>query len=246
MLDRLSTPAKVKKSEFEQFLPELQTHLRAMGQATRDAGIPVVILMEGWRASWVNETSCFLAETLTPIARLHVIASASDEERQYPWLWRFWKKLPANSEWAIFNRSWYWRVLSERMDESLPEKVWRRNYRDILEFEQALTDDGLLLIKIFFHHSKQELRRRLEKLYKKPSKKKNLAAKDWEQHYRYRKWLSAYEEMFERTDTQWAPWIQMRATKRRATILQATRSLLDTFDHHELTRKAIKEPGKKV
>lgn len=242
MLDKLPSPTKVKKSEYKRALPELQDRLRATAQATRDAGIPIVILIEGWRAGWGTEVCHHIAEALVPNATLHSISPASEDEQLYPWLWRFWKKLPANGEWAIFDQSWYWRVLYERVEEGILESLWRRNYRDIIEFERALTGDGLVILKFFLHLPKSKLNRRLEKLSKKSSLAKKAVAENWEQLYRYREWLAAYQEMFERTDTQWAAWVQTLAIKRRATIFHIYQSILTILESYVETQNPIAMP----
>jgi len=243
MLDKLPSPKKVKKSVYKRVLPELQIHLRNAAQATRDAGIPVAIIFEGWRAGWGSVISHNIAETLAPYTKLHLISAANEEERLHPWLWRFWKKLPANGEWAIFDQSWYWRVLYERVEEGIPEKVWRRNYRDIIEFERALTGDGMVILKSFLHLPKQQLKRRLEKLQKKFSKTKKVATEAREQLYHYGKWTAAYQEMFERTDTQWAPWTQTLSVKRRTTTLQIYNFLLATVKNYVEVPDTLPPPG---
>ena len=84
--------------------------------------------------------------------------------QQRPWLWRFWLKVPNRGEMVIFDHSWYGRVLEERVERTIPEKAWRQAYRDIVEFERMLADDGTTILKFFLHISKKEQRRRFESI----------------------------------------------------------------------------------
>ena len=164
--------------------------------------------------------------------KLYPIRAARTYEKKYPWLWRFWLKTPARGEWAIFDRSWYGRVMVERVENLIPEKEWRRAYRDITEFERTLADDGTLIIKFFLHISKQEQKRRFEKLSKDPLSAWHVTPEDWEHHSHYDDWLVAYEEALERTDTEWGPWTIVEATDRRHTWVKIYRTVIDLLTEH--------------
>ena len=131
-----------------------------------------------------------------------------------PWLWRFWLKLPNYGEMAIFDRSWYGRVLVERVEELTPEREWQKAYRDIVDFERTVADDGYVLVKFWLHISKEEQLRRFELLEKDPLKSWQVTEEDWDHHRRYDDNLIAVEETLERTDTEWGPWTIVEATNR--------------------------------
>ncbi|MBC8262626.1 MAG: hypothetical protein H8E47_00690, partial [Anaerolineales bacterium] len=123
-------------------------------------------------------------------------------------------KLPNYGEMAIFDRSWYGRVLVERVEGLTPEREWQKAYRDIVDFERAISDDGYVLVKFWLHISKEEQLRRFELLEKDPLKSWQVTEEDWEHHHKYGEYLIAVEEMLERTETEWGPWTIVEATNR--------------------------------
>lgn len=231
MLEKIDLSKKIDKKTFKQVLPELSNRLYAAQKATWDAGIPVVILFEGWDAAGKGTSIQKLTSALDPRGyKLYPIRAARTYEKKRPWLWRFWLKLPARGEWAIFDRSWYGRVMVERVEELVPESDWRRAYRDIADFERTIADDGHQIIKFFLHISKQEQKRRFEKLIKDPLTAWHVTAEDWDHHRRYNDWVQAYEEAFERTDSEWGPWTIVEATDRRYTWMKIMQTIVNTLE----------------
>jgi polyphosphate kinase 2 (PPK2 family) len=135
-------------------------------------------------------------------------------------------KIPGRGEWAIFDRSWYGRVLVEWMEEMIGARDRRRAFRDIVDFENSLADDGYLFIKFFLHISKAEQRARFDTLATDPLTAWKVEEEDWERHKKYQDWTKCYEEMFERTDTEWGPWTIVEATDRCFTRLKVMRTLI--------------------
>ncbi len=231
MLETIDLGKTIDKKEFKRIFPELQDRLYNVQKASWDANVPVVILFEGWDAAGKGTSIQALTSPLDPRGfKLYPIRAARTYEKKRPWLWRFWAKLPARGEWAIFDRSWYGRVLVERMENLIPETDWRRGYRDIVDFERAIADDGTFIIKFFLHISKQEQKRRFEKLIKDPLTAWHVAPEDWEHHRRYDDWFQAYEEMFEHTETEWGPWTIVEATDRRFTHLKIFQTIIHTLE----------------
>jgi polyphosphate kinase 2 (PPK2 family) len=231
MLEKLDLTQKLGKKEYKRVMPELENRLYTVEKASWDAGIPVIILFEGWDAAGKGTSIQGLTSPLDPRGfKLYPIRAARTYEKKRPWLWRFWLKLPARGEWAIFDRSWYGRVMVERVNELIPETDWRRAYRDIVDFERTIADDGHVIIKFFLHISKQEQKRRFEKLVKDPLSAWHVEPEDWENHRRYDQWLLAYEEAFERTDTEWGPWTIVEATDRRYTKVKIYRTIVTTLE----------------
>ncbi len=115
----------------------------------------------------------------------------------------------------------------ERVENLIPETEWRRAFRDIVDFERTLADDGCQIIKFFLHISKPEQKRRFDKLSKDPMTSWHVTAEDWEHHRRYEDWLLAYEEAFERTETEWGPWTIVEATDRRFTWVKIYQTLIN-------------------
>lgn len=227
MLDKIDLNQKIDKKTYKRWMPVLANRLYNVQKGSWDAHIPVVILFEGWDAAGKGTSIQRLTRPLDPRGyKLYPIRAARTHEKKRPWLWRFWLKLPARGEWAIFDRSWYGRVMVERVENLIPEAEWRRAYRDIVDFERALADDGTLLIKFFLHISKAEQKRRFNRLTKDPLTAWHVTAEDWEHHRRYEDWLVAYEEAFERTESEWAPWTIVEATDRRYTWVKIYQTII--------------------
>jgi polyphosphate kinase 2 (PPK2 family) len=231
MLEKIDLEKKLEKEEYKRIMPALRDRLFTAQKASWDAGFPVVILFEGWDAAGKGTSIQELTQPLDPRGfKLYPIRAARTAEKKRPWLWRFWQKLPARGEWAIFDRSWYGRVLVERVENLIPENEWRRAYRDILDFERTMADDGHLIIKFFLHIGKGEQKRRFEKLSKDPLTAWHVAPEDWEHHRHWDDWLLAYEEMLERTDSEWGPWTIVEATDRRFTKVKITKTILSALE----------------
>lgn len=231
MLDKIDLSKSVDKKLYKRLFPELTERLFNVQKASWDASIPVVILFEGWDAAGKGTSIQKLTQPLDPRGyKLFPIRAARTYEKKHPWLWRFWQKLPARGEWTMFDRSWYGRVFVERVEKLISESEWRRAYRDIVDFERVLADDGHVLIKFFLHISKQEQKRRFEKLIKDPLTAYHVTAEDWEHHQHYDDWLLAYEEAFERTETEWGPWTIVEATDRRHTWVKIYQTIIQTLE----------------
>jgi AMP-polyphosphate phosphotransferase len=218
MLDKLDLSRNIDKPTYKAWMPALEERLYELQKASWDARVPVAILFEGWDAAGKGTSIQKLTSALDPRGyKLYPIRAVRTYEKKRPWLWRFWNKIPAHGEWAIFDRSWYGRVLVERVENLTQESEWRRGYRDIIDFERTLADDGTLIIKFFLHITKAEQKARFNKLTKDPLTAWHVSPEDWDHHYHYDEWLLAYEEAFERTDTEWGPWNIVEATNRRYT-----------------------------
>jgi polyphosphate kinase 2 (PPK2 family) len=249
MLEKIDLSKSLPKAEFKQTMPGLRERLYFLQKASWDASIPVVIVFEGWDAAGKGTSIRALTEHLDPRGfKLYPIRAARTYEKKRPWLWRFWVKLPARGEIAIFDRSWYGRVLVERVEKLIPEADWRRGYRDIMDFEHTIADDGHLIIKFFLHISKQEQKRRFDRLLKDSLTAWKVAPEDWEHHRRYDEWALAYEEMFERTDSEWAPWTIVESTDRRFTQTKIFQTVINALEERlgvstaELVEQGIAEP----
>jgi polyphosphate kinase 2 (PPK2 family) len=216
MLEKIDLARKLPKEEYKQMIPRLQRRLYDLEKACWDAKIPSMIVFEGWDAAGKGTSINLLTSRLDPRGfKLYPIQAPRTFETHLPWLWRFWLKIPNYGEMAIFDRSWYGRVLVERVEGLTPVRQWRKGYRDIVDFERTLADDGCVIIKFFLHISKKEQKRRFKKLEKDPLKSWHVQAEDWEHHRKYNEYLLAIEEMLERTDTEWGPWTIVEATDRR-------------------------------
>ena len=215
MLEKVDLTKKLSRKEYKTRIRGLRNRLYDLQKAAWDAGIPTIILFECWDAAGKGTSINVLTRRLDPRGfKLYSIQAPRTTELHMPWLWRFWLKLPSRGQMAILDRSWYGRVLVERVEGLTPEQAWRQAYVDIVNFERTLADDGHVLVKFFLHISKKEQARRFHKLEKDPLEAWHVQPEDWEHHRKYDAYLAAIEEMLERTETEWGPWTIVEATNR--------------------------------
>jgi polyphosphate kinase 2 (PPK2 family) len=142
-------------------------------------------------------------------------AAPTDDEKRHHFLWRFWPALPGWGGMAVFDRSWYGRVLVERVEGFANKKEWKRSYREIRNFEQALTDEGTILVKFWLHLSDEEQLKRFEARADDPIKQWKLTEEDWRNREKRGLYEEAVEDMFEKTSTEDAPWTIIPAENKR-------------------------------
>lgn len=231
MLDKVDLNRTLPKSEYRALASDLQRRLSELQKACWRAQIPTVIVFEGWDAAGKGSSVQLLTRHLDPRGfTLYAIQAPRPHELQAPWLWRFWQRVPVYGEIAIFDRSWYGRVLVERVEGFTPEELWRSAYRDIVNFERLLADDGYTLVKFFLHISKTEQAQRFRRLEADPLTSWYVQPEDWEHHAHYDTYVTAIEEMLERTDTEWGPWTLVEATDRRWTRYRILTTLVTRLE----------------
>jgi polyphosphate kinase 2 (PPK2 family) len=226
MLEKVNLDRKLPHADYKRALPGLQRRLYDLEKACWEHRVASVVVFEGWDAAGKGSAIRTLTERLDPRGfKLYPIRAPRTYEKQRPWLWRFWLKIPAYGEMALFDQSWYGRVLVERVERLTPKREWRKAYEDILDFERMLADDGAVIVKFWLHISKREQKKRFKALEKDPLESWRVTAEDWERHRKYDKYLTAAEEMLERTESEWAPWTIVEATDRWF----ARRKIFDTL-----------------
>ena len=231
MLEKVDLDKKLKRKEWKELRVPLQNKLYDLQRAAFDVGMPAIVLFEGWDAAGKGTSVGALTQRLDPRGfRVWPIRAARTYEMNHPWLWRFWLKLPNRGEIAIFDRSWYGRVLVERVEELISEETWRKAYRDIVDFEHMLADDGHVIVKLWLHISHEEQRRRFKAIERNSLESWRVQPEDWEHHRKYDAYLRAAEEMLERTDTEWGPWIIVEATDQYYTLWKVLTSMTDALD----------------
>ena len=237
MLEKIDLGRKLPKEEYRKLLPQVQRRLYDLQKACWDAKIPSIIVFEGWDAAGKGTSINLLTSRLDPRGfKLYPIQAARTFETHLPWLWRFWLKIPSYGEMAIYDRSWYGRVLVERVEGLTPVQDWRKGYRDIVDFERTLADDGTVIVKFFLHISRKEQKRRFKKLEKDPLKSWHVQPEDWEHHRKYNEYVLAIEEMLERTDTEWGPWTIVEATNRRWARIKIFQTIIRRLEEALVSR----------
>jgi polyphosphate kinase 2 (PPK2 family) len=241
MLEKVDLTRAISKEEYKSRLPLLQERLYNLQLAAAETGLASVIVFEGWDAAGKGTCINALTSRLEPRAfRLHVIQEPRTQELHMPWLYRFWQRVPNYGQMALFDRSWYRRVLEERVEKTAPPDEWNKAYRDITDFERTLTDDGYALVKLFLHIGKKEQKHRFRKLASHPLTSWQVQPGDWKRHRKYGKYLTAAEEMLERTESEWGPWTIVEATDRYWTRIAVFEAIIRTLEVAAARRKAAK------
>jgi polyphosphate kinase 2 (PPK2 family) len=240
VLEKVDLTRSLSKEDYKSRLPGLQDCLYDQQLAASETGVASVIVFEGWAAAGKGTTINVLTGKLEPRAfRLHVIQEPRTHELHMPWLYRFWQRVPNYGQMAIFDGSWYRRVLAERVEKITPKRDWQKAFRDIADFERTLADDGYVIVKLFLHISKKEQKQRLHKLKSDPLTRWQVQPEDRRQHRQYAKYLVAAEEMLARTESEWAPWTIIEATDRhwtRVAVFERIIAALTAATQHRVAK----------
>ena len=220
-LDALDLSLKLSKAEEAEQLAAaqerlLKLRLRLGGQLAPELGPPLCVLFEGWDASGKGGAIKRLVDHLDPRhVRVVQYAAPTPDEKRHQYLLRFGAALPGWGGMAVLDRSWYGRVLVERVEGFATKAEWRRAYDEINDYERALCDDGMILVKFFLHVSDAEQLKRFKAREKNPLKSWKLTDEDWRNREKRPQYEAAIEEMVERTSTDCAPWHLIEAESKR-------------------------------
>jgi polyphosphate kinase 2 (PPK2 family) len=194
-------------------------------------GPPVLALFEGWDASGKGGT---IRRLVAPLDMRHVrvaqFAAPTPDEKRHHFLWRFFGQLPGWGGMAVFDRSWYGRVLVERVDGFATPEQWQRAYGEIVDVERSLAAEGTVLIKFFLHISEQEQLKRFEERRDDPLKAWKLTPDDWENRRKRPQYLEAIEDMLERTDHEAAPWDAIPADSKRYARVRVLDTVIERIE----------------
>lgn len=237
---------KLSRKEYNREIPQLQRRLYDLEKACWDHKIPSMMAFEGWDASGKGGAIATLTQRLDPRGfKVHSIQLPRSFEQNRPWLWRFWLNVPNSGEMVIFDRSWYSRILIERVENLIPEMAWRAAYRDILDFERMLADNGTVILKFFLHISKKEQEKRFLKLSAEPLEAWRVGKDDWARHRKYDQYVIAIDEMLELTESEYAPWTIVEATSRRWAKKKIFETIIAAFEHRLGSHTPKRAPSEK-
>jgi AMP-polyphosphate phosphotransferase len=189
-------------------------------------GPPLIVVFEGWDASGKGGAIKRLVAPLDPRhVRVRQFAAPTADEKRHHFLGRFWPALPGWGGMTVFDRSWYGRVLVERVEGFASEEQWTRAYGEIEAFERTLADEGAIVVKLWLHISPQEQLKRFETRENDPLKSWKLTAEDWRNREKRPQYERAVEEMLERTDRAHAPWHVVAAESKRYARVEVMRTV---------------------
>jgi polyphosphate kinase 2 (PPK2 family) len=219
---------EVKFDDYERRLVELQDTLRRVQQAYLGTSHRAIIVLEGWDTAGKGGVVRRLGWALDPRSfKVHAIAAPTSREKSRHYLQRFWERLPEHGQIVVFDRSWYGRVLVERVEGYATHSEWQRAYNEINEFERMLLEDDTRLVKIFLHITPTEQIHRFRARLTDPLKRWKLSYEDFRNHARWKDYEVAIEDMFERTSTKRASWYLVPANNKPFARLAAFRIVAD-------------------
>ena len=228
--------AKAYKHDLREAQLELLTWQRRLTETKNN----VIIVMEGPDAAGKGGAIKRLTERLDPrLMRVHSTVKPSSDEYERHYLWRFWQRLPQYGRTVVFDRSWYGRVLVERVEGfcSLPE--WKRSYHEINEFERQLLDDGTIIIKFFLFITKDEQLTRFKAREADPYKHWKISDEDWRNRRHWKENVEAAQDMLFKTSTERAPWHVIGANYKWLTRVKVVNAVVEALDKAKLRDSAL-------
>src|SRR5271166_6511118 len=224
---------KVDFADYERRLGDLQQTLQRIQQAYLGTPHRAVIALEGWDTAGKGGVVRRLGWALDPRSfRVAAISAPGEREKSLHYLQRFWERLPQHGQIVAFDRSWYGRVLVERVEGFAAAPEWVRAYKEIGAFEAMLLDDGVKLVKLFMHITPDEQMRRFRNRLSNPLKRWKLSYEDFRNRGRWKDYERAIEDMMEKTSTRRAPWHLIPANDKSYGRLAALRIIADRLSKH--------------
>lgn len=222
---------KLSKQEYDKRLEKLQKRLSILHNVIYREKVPVIIAYEGWDAAGKGGNIKRVSEALDPRGySVNPISAPDNNERLYHYLWRFWRKLPKDGHIAIFDRTWYGRVMVERIEGFCSESEWKRAYREINEFEEELCRWGAVVVKFWVDVDKDEQLRRFKERENTPNKRWKITEEDWRNREKWELYESAVNEMFQRTSTETVKWTVLESNDKLYARIKALEIIIDAIE----------------
>ncbi len=225
-LDKVMTEEAYKTE-----LDELQQRLNELHYRLYRKKIPVIIAYEGWDAAGKGGNIKRITGALDPRGyEVHPIASPEPHEKARHYLWRFWNRLPKTGHIAIFDRTWYGRVMVERLEGFCSTNDWQRAYNEINEFEKELSEWGAVIIKFWVQIDKDTQLQRFEERQNTPEKRWKITDEDWRNREKWDAYETAVNEMIQKTSTTYAPWHILESTDKKYARIKALKIVIEALE----------------
>ena len=231
VLDTVDLKTRVDERRYQDKLEKYQSKLNRLTWAAKEKKVSTVAMFEGWDAA--GKGGAIRRVTAAMDARLFrviPVAAPTDEEKSHHYLWRFWRHLPRGGYVTIYDRSWYGRVLVERVEGFAQPHEWGRAYAEINEFERQLTGHGICLCKFWLHISPAEQLRRFKERARLEHKKHKITDEDWRNRKQWDAYSSAVDEMVARTSTDYAPWTLVAANDKKLARLTVLKTICKALE----------------
>jgi len=231
VLDTIRLDQRVSRDSYERRLLKLQARLSRLTRAAAEKKRSSVIVFEGWDAAGKGGGIRRLTEAIDArLYRVIPIAAPTDEERAHHYLWRFWRHVPKAGLVTIYDRSWYGRVLVERVEGFARDSEWMRAYLEINDFEAQLAEAGVVLTKLWIHISAEEQLRRFEERRTTAYKQHKITEEDWRNREKWQAYTAAVNDMVVRTSTRVAPWTLVPGNDKRLARLRVLETVCRRLD----------------
>jgi polyphosphate:AMP phosphotransferase len=228
VLSSLDMTKALTKEGYRQKLEKLQAKLNLLHRKARERNISTILVFEGWDAAGKGGAIRRITPALDARAyQVIPIAAPTDEEKSQHYLWRFWRHLSRAGRVTIFDRSWYGRVLVERIEGFASEQEWRRSYAEINSFENQIVDHGQVLIKYWINITKEEQEARFQSREETSYKRWKLTEEDWRNRERWDEYEIAVNDMVGQTSTREAPWVLVEGNDKRYSRIKVLSTLCD-------------------
>jgi len=242
MLEQVDLGQKLAKNDFKTRMEVLGNQLGELHRKLHDQSIPAIIVFEGWdaagRGTLINE----LILRLDPRGfKVFANNTCHADNSAHPFFWQYWNTIPAAGKVMIYDKSWYGRVLSERIDGLTPADKIAATYDEIVSFERQMTDSGCILIKFFLHITKKEQKQRMEKLEQDPATRWRVGDVEWRRYRKYEEYAEIVEETLSKTDRDCSPWIPVAAMDRRFAAVKICETIVQTFEQQIVRQEQQKK-----
>jgi len=231
ILDQVDLNGRFSEAAYREALKKLQRKLNRLVWAAHDQRRSTVLLFEGWDAAGKGSAIRRLTEAMDArLYRIIPIAAPTDEEKAHHYLWRFWRHLPRSGWVTIFDRSWYGRVLVERVEGFAREEEWKRAYLEINDFEEQLVEHGMVLLKFWIHISKAEQLRRFKERERVSYKRHKITPEDWRNREKWPAYEAAVNDMVAGTSTEFAPWTLVAGNDKKFARIQILKTVCERLE----------------
>lgn len=230
MLSSIDLTLKLDRETYVRELIRYQVQMRELADRVYQQKRPVVIVYEGWDAAGKGGNIRRVTEKIDPRCyTVFPISAPAGEDKTHHYLYRFWHRLPEHGHIAIFDRSWYGRVLVERVEGFCTEAAWKRSYSEINSFERQLHDFGTVIVKFWLHIGRDEQLRRFEERKRNGYKAWKLTEEDWRNRAKWGEYEAAVNEMLVKTSTKIAPWTVVEGNDKWWARVKALSTLVRTL-----------------
>ena len=221
----------IDEKEYQQKLKVLQSRLGELHNRLYRKRVPVIITYEGWDAAGKGGNIKRVTGALDPRGyEVHPIASPEPHEKARHYLWRFWTRLPKDGHIAVFDRTWYGRVMVERLEGFCSENDWKRAYNEINEFEKELHDWGAVIIKFWVQIDKDTQLERFTERQNNPEKQWKITDEDWRNREKWDQYEMAVDEMLKKTSTTYAPWHILESVDKKYARIKALKIIIKELE----------------